>query len=61
MGKIGGIDLGTKKEDILTFKIRLVDRLGNEGPSSPPAAISLPRLMIAEQNWSSKGISPFSY
>ncbi len=43
------------------FKIRLVDRLGNEGPSSPPAAISLPKLMIAEQNWSSKGISPFSY
>ena len=55
------IDLETKKEDILMFKIRLVDRLGNEGPSSHPVAISLPRLMIAEQNWSSKGISPFSY
>ena len=44
-----------QKEDILLFQLRLVDRLGNEGPSSLPTVISLPRLMIAEKNWSSKG------
>ena len=55
------IDLAAEKEDILLFQLRLVDRLGNEGPSSLPTVISLPRLMIAEKNWSSKGISPFTH
>ena len=55
------IDLAAEKEDILLFQLRLVDRLGNEGPSSLPTVISLPRLIIAEKNWSSKGISPFTH
>ena len=55
------IDLAAEKEDILLFELRLVDRLGNEGPTSLPTVISLPRLMIAEKNWSSKGISPFTH
>ena len=55
------IDLHGEKEDIFKLTLRLVDALGNEGMSSPPVNIFLPRVTVAELSWGARIISPSVY